>query len=111
MNDIFRKYPPLFILAVLALITGLACAAGVLLFQPPAPMLKPLLLVSFGCIVFGTGEMLNHPIERIPAADRTTSGNGEKANRPRNACSLGNWLDIIALLLIFLGIARFLYPQ
>lgn len=110
MNDIPRKYPPLFILAWLALLTGMAGAGSALLFQPPAPMLKPLLLMSLGFIAFGAGEILNHPIERIPAAEQTASGYGLRTHRPRNDCSLGNLLDIGALLLIFSGIARFFCP-
>lgn len=111
MNDIPRKYPPLFILACLVLGTGLAGAAGTLLFQPPAPLLKPLLLISAGCILLGTGEVLNHPIERHLVAEATPGGAGERICRPRNDCSLGNWLDIGGLLLSFVGIARFIYPQ
>lgn len=111
MNDIPRKYPPLFILACLVLGTGLAGAAGALLFHPPVSLLKPLLLMSAGCIVLGTGEMLNHPIERHLVAEATPDGTGVKICRSRNDCSLGNWLDIGGLLLIFVGIARFIYPQ
>lgn len=111
MNDIPRKYPPLFILACLVLGTGLAGAVGTLLYQPPVPFLKPFLLMSTGCILLGTGEMLNHPIERHFVAASTTDVTGERIYRPRNDCSLGNWLDIGGLLLIFVGIARFIYPQ
>jgi hypothetical protein len=111
MNDIFRKYPPLFILACLLLGTGLVGAAGTLLIQPPAPILKPLLLLSVGCTLLGTGEILNHPIERHLVAEAAIGCTGERICRPRNDCSLGNWLDIGGLLLIFVGIARCIYPQ
>ncbi|KJR97783.1 MAG: hypothetical protein VR65_22400 [Desulfobulbaceae bacterium BRH_c16a] len=110
MNTIARKYPPLFIIAFLALAIGLAGVIGVLLLQLPPSTFKPLLLVFSGCIAFGVGEILNHPIERIPEFGQAAGDNDENIYRRRNDCSLGNLLDIVALLLIFIGFARFLYP-
>ena len=111
MNGFRQKYPPLFVLAWLALFSGLTGSGGALLFQPEASILKPLLLVSMGLVAFGAGEILNHPLEQIKTTTPPHTDYELQAYRRRNDCSLGNLLDIGALLLIFIGIARFMYPH
>jgi hypothetical protein len=110
MNTIAGKFPPLFVIACLALATGLAGVIGSFVLQLPPSTFLPLLLVSSGCTAFGVGEIINHPIERIPEFGQAPGDNDEMIYRRRNDCSLGNLLDIVALLLIFIGIAKFLYP-
>lgn len=104
-----RRLPPLFITACFLLGVGMVCLAGTLVLQPPPHLFKGFMYISLAFVTFGTGEVLNHPKERLIAREQDT-GN-QPFYRRRNVCSLGNLCDICALLLLFMGLAALLYPR
>ncbi len=104
-----RRLPPLFIAACFLIGVGMVWLAGTLVLQPPPYLFKSFLYIALALVTFGTGEVLNHPKERLVAPDRDTGS--QEFYRRRNACSLGNLSDICALLLLFMGLAALLYSR
>ncbi len=71
--------------------------------------LKGMLLLSSAFIVFGTGEVINHPAGRFFIPRTKESPGYYIYQRRRNSCSLGNLLDIGGLLLFFLALSALLF--
>lgn len=109
MSTKAKQFPILYIGAWIMIGFGVVCLGGTLLLQPPSAIFKGLVFISFALILFGTGELLNHPRERL--IEPGQSDKSPKFHRRRNVCSLGNLSDICALLLFFMGLAALLYQR
>jgi hypothetical protein len=108
-----KRFPPLFLVActlsgigVLGVgALGIGCIFNL---QLPSHLAKGLLYIFIGCIAFGIGELFNHPTTTTTGP--ISSPNAQQLYRERNACSLGNLMDIGALLLFFAGLSALLFP-
>lgn len=104
------RLPPLFITACAFICAGIVCLLGILAWKPPAHIFKGLLYISSAFMIFGIGEILNHPKERLSAPKQENTAYTKAFQRKRNVCSLGNLCDICALLLFFMGISAMFFP-
>jgi hypothetical protein len=102
-----NRLPPLYIAACTILGLGIAGLGSIFILELPSHFAKGLLYISVGCIAFGIGENLNHPKTTTPIS----SPDIKQSYRIRNVCSLGNLIDIGALLLFFVGLSALLFPQ
>lgn len=102
---------PLFLFLVLI-------GAGILIivlsfFSDCNTYIKPhgLRAIGFICLFLGLGEYLNHPLQKklIPS-DQDDSGVQEKLHRTRNPCGLGNTLDVLALVCLFIAVSLLFFP-
>ncbi len=109
MADATTRLPPLFITAWVLVGTGISGLLCLLLLRPPSNIFNGLLYILLGLVLFGTGEIINHPKTLMPA--RHPDGHRLKSRRMRNSCSLGNLCDIGALLLFFAGFSPLLFPR
>jgi hypothetical protein len=107
MTEISEKFPPLFIAACIFVCLGLILLACALFFMDRPVYLRVWGGIATGLMVFGAGEILNHPREQIFRPEQPEEG-GKNFRRRRNTCGLGNLLDIIALLLFFIGLSSML---
>jgi hypothetical protein len=111
MTTAASRLPPLFITACIFIGVGTVCLFGTLVLEPPSHISKGFLYISSAFILFGLGEVLNHPKERLnthtPEENPTQT---TEFQRRRNVCSLGNLCDICALLLFFIGISAMFFP-
>lgn len=103
------RLPPLFITACMFIGVGIVCLFGTLVLEPPSHISKGLLYISTAFIIFGLGEVLNHPKERLNTHTQENSTHATEFQRKRNVCSLGNLCDICALLLFFMGISNMFF--
>lgn len=101
-----RRFPPLYILANVIFALGLAGLGCIFILQLPAYIFNGLLYIFIGFIVFGIGENLNH--SKTPST--IENPDIQQFHRRRNVCSLGNLMDIGALLLFFIGLSALLFP-
>lgn len=109
MTSAASRLPPLFITACIFIGVGTVCLFGTIVLEPPSQILKGLLYLSSAFIIFGLGEVLNHPKERLNTQTLENSTHTTYFQRRRNVCSLGNLCDICALLLFFMGISTMLF--
>ena len=73
--------------------------------------LKGIRTIGFFCLFLGAGEYLNHPQQKtLTYNDRDNSGPAVTYHRQRNPCGLGNTLDVIALICLFLALGFFFFP-
>jgi len=101
-----NRFPPLYIAACIIFCVGLVGLGCIFVLQLPSYIFKGLLYIFIGFISFGIGENLNH--SKIPSP--AESPDIQQFYRKRNVCSLGNLLDIGALLLFFVGLSDLLFP-
>ncbi len=111
MADIRNRFPPLYIAAWVVLGVGVIGLCSVFVLQLPPFLFRGLLYISLGLIAFGIGENLNHPKTPLLKLGEDNSPLPPKFHRKRNACALGNLIDIGALLLFFVGLSDLLYPK
>lgn len=111
MNAESKRPPPLFIAACIIFSAGVFCLGLVLLLPLEGYLFRGLVSLSLALIGFGTGEIVNHPKERLPRPAEDTPSSYPQVYRRRNVCSLGNLCDIFSLLLFFAGIATLIYPR
>ncbi len=111
MADRRNRFPPLYIATRVILGIGTLGLCSILFLQLPSPTFKGLLYVFLGFFAFGIGENLNHPKTPLPAISEDNHPVQPQFYRKRNACSLGNLIDIGALLLFFIGLSDLLYPK
>lgn len=109
MADAETRFPPLYIVACFLIGVGIFGLGGLVVLQPPSPILSGLLYIFMGFLAFGIGETLNHPQISPPIIKPGDDPN--KLPRQRNSCSLGNLCDIGAVLLFFVGLSALLFPQ
>ena len=63
------------------------------------------------CLLLGTGEFLNHPLQKKLIYDeQNSSGPQISYHRRRNPCAIGNSLDVLALICFFVGMGFFFFP-
>ncbi|GAB6191251.1 hypothetical protein JCM39068_10000 [Desulfocastanea catecholica] len=105
------RLPPLYLAAWAIGALGIVGLAGVWLLHPPAHLYTGLVYLSFACIAFGAGEILNHPKPPQLPTEATTPPADRELCRRRNPCSLGNLFDIGGLLLFFVGLSALLFPR
>lgn len=103
-----KQTPPLLKLALIAL--AAAPFLTVLAMMQAEPDVKRgLLHMSAGLLSIGIGEILNHPLQT--GCNYTENQNSELRrfqHRRRNPCSLGNILFIAGMLLLCIGLNRFI---
>ncbi len=96
---------------LLLLVGGLAVATS---FTPIAGDIfqaKGLRAIGFCCLFLGLGEYLNHPVEKGPAADkRSATDTPATPYRSRNPCGLGNTLDVLAVICLFIAVSYLFFP-
>ena len=101
-----NRFSPLYIVACIIFCVGSTGLGFIFVQQLPSYIYKGLLYIFVGFVLFGIGEHLNH--SKIPSnAGRQLI---QRFHRQRNVCSLGNLLDIGALLLFFVGLSTLLFP-
>ena len=105
------RFPPLYIAAWLIFSVGFLGLCSIYVLQLPPHVSRGLLYISLGCIAFGIGENLNHPRTPRLKLDEHNHPVATHFYRKRNDCSLGNLIDIGALLLFFVGLSALLYPR
>lgn len=105
-----KRHPPLFIISCIFFAAGVVCFGLCFVLQLEPNIFKGLLYISLAFLAFGTGEIINHPKQRLigPATGKNPAA--RQMYRKRNVCSLGNLCDIGALLLFFAGLAAIFYP-
>ena len=110
MAEITARKNPLLIAAVACLSGGVLLLAATIFIQPAFAVLKGLGMISIGILLFGGGEILNHPKEQV-TEKRSGGGTDIVTHRRRNACALGNLCIIFSLLLFFIGVSSLLYAR
>ncbi|MGB3210279.1 MAG: hypothetical protein WBB19_06195 [Desulforhopalus sp.] len=104
------RFPFLYLAAYFFFGIGVAGFICILILQPPSEILKGFLYIFLGLILFGTGEIINHPKTPIITPSQQYASATRHFHYKRNACSLGNLFDIGALLLFFIGLSALLFP-
>lgn len=104
-----NRQPPLFIIACILFAAGVICLGLSFTLQLDPNIFKGLLYISCALVVFGIGEIINHPKQRFIAPATKKDDSTPRMYRKRNVCSLGNLCDIGALLLFFIGLAALFY--
>ena len=68
--------------------------------------------LGFLFLFLGVGEILNHPVQKSLAFnDQDGSGPHATLHRSRNPCGLGNTLDVLALICLFISLSLFFFPH
>ena len=101
---------------VLWLLVGLCgvvlVAMSFTLFTIDIAQAKTMRAIGLSFLFLGVGEYLNHPVQkRLTYNDRDDSGPQTTLHRSRNPCGLGNTLDVLALICLFVAFGLFLFPQ
>jgi hypothetical protein len=107
MTHASNRLPSLFIAACILLGIGVVGFGGIFILELPPHISEGFRYIFVGFILFGIGEILNHPKTTTP----TASSGIQQVCRRRNVCSLGNLFGIGALLLFFVGLSALLFPQ
>jgi hypothetical protein len=105
------RFPLLYITACIILGAGLTGLVCIFVIQLPSYIFRGLLYICIGLIAFGIGENLNHPKTLLIITNEDNSQKSQQFLRKRNDCSLGNLIDIGALLLFFFGLSTLLFVQ
>ena len=111
MNAASKDLPALFIAACIIFSGGVVCLSLALILPLAGHVFRGFVYISLALIAFGTGEIINHPRERLPLPGQAATSAPPRLYRRRNVCSLGNLCDIFSLLLLFAGIAALIYPR
>ena len=104
MSSSAKQLPLLFVAACIFFIAGVICLGLTLTLQLDPATFRGYLLLSLALLIFGIGEIINHPNQRIFATPEEKLPTTPQVRRKRNVCSLGNLCDICAILLLFAGI-------
>jgi len=73
---------------------------------------KGLRAIGFFGLFLGIGEILNHPVQKkLVLTDQENSLHHTTLHRSRNPCGLGNTLDVLALICLFISLSLFLFPH
>lgn len=105
-----KRLPPVLMIAAYgALLLSLLVALSIVLFSPEFHSRIGLLKIAGGLLLFGVGELLNHPAQFRLEQNRKSGARSYRIfHRNRNPCTLGNLAVILALLLFFIGLATFI---
>jgi hypothetical protein len=109
MADAGTRFPPLYITAWVLIGIGISGLLWLLILRPPAHLFSGVRYILMSLVLFGVGEIVNHPKTSMPAT--YPDDHPQKSNRQRNSCSLGNLCDIGAVLLFFAGLSTLLFPH
>lgn len=90
---------------------GVICLGLTFTLQLNTHTFRGLLYISMALVVFGIGEIINHPKQRLITGKDKSGLPHRTLCRRRSVCSLGNLCDIGALLLLFIGLATLLFPR
>ncbi len=110
-GGIRSQFPPLYIAAWVIFSVGILGLCTLSVLHLPSPTFKGLLYIFLGFVAFGLGENINHPKTPWLTLSEDNHPAPTQFYRKRNDCSLGNLIDIGALLLFFIGISALLYPR
>ena len=73
---------------------------------------KGIRALGFFFLFLGVAEILNHPVQkRLAFNDQNGSGPQATLHRSRNPCGLGNTLDVLALICLFISLSLFFFPH
>ncbi len=104
------RIQPLLIAAYGVFASGIILFIVLFVFSLPGYLFKTILILSISFAAFGTGELLNHPKQKLITRE-TVQTNQTTYHHNRNPCILGNLFDIIALLLLFIALSAFFFPH
>ena len=102
---------PLFIAACAFFVTAAILFITPFVLALPAYLFKSTLILSASFAALSTGELLNHPKQKLVTRETVKTGQEPQYHRNRNPCSLGNMFDIGGLLLLFIAISSFFFPH
>ena len=72
---------------------------------------KGIRALGFFLLFLGVGEVVNHPVQKSLALnEQNDSGPHATLHRSRNPCGLGNTLDVLALICLFISLSLFFFP-
>lgn len=111
MAGIRNRFPHIYLAACMFLGVGIVGLSCLFVLRLPSYTFRGLLYIFLGLIAFGIGEILNHPKTSMITTSEDNNPNSPQFYRKRNDCSLGNLIDIGALLLFFVGLSALLYPK
>jgi hypothetical protein len=97
----------LFYLAWAGLLLGLVGVVLTLLFGSRPFLEQPLAYLAMALTVGGGGEILNHPKHRPLFGESLEMKTAARPIRERNACALGNLLEIASIILFFIGLGKY----
>lgn len=109
-DEIFSGFYPMLLAGYIALFAGCLVLLGLVLFTLSDHFFKGSLLLSLSLLFFGTGELFNHPKQKLITKKTVQLTKNREYHRTRNSCGLGNLLDICALLFFFMSMASFFFP-
>lgn len=110
MEAATKRHPTLFILSCIFFLVGVVCLGLSFVLQLEPNIFKGMVYISLAFLAFGTGEIINHPKQRLINPVIGKDATAPQMYRKRNVCSLGNLFDIGALLLFFVGLAALFFP-
>ena len=111
MSAKHTRFPPLFIVACIAVALGVVSIIGINMFSMANHIFRGVLLLSTGLTLFGVGEILNHPKETIFPIRQDAGPGIVKYYRRRNSCGLGTLCDIASLLFLFMALSALFFTK
>ncbi len=73
---------------------------------------KGLRAIGIFGLFLGIGEILNHPVQKkLELKDQEDTPPLATLHRSRNPCGLGNTLDVLALVCLFISLSYFFFPH
>jgi len=103
---------PVILWLLLAFCGIVLVAVSFTIFTADIAQAKSIRAIGLSCLFLGVGEYLNHPVQkRLTFNDLDDSGPQTTLHRSRNPCGLGNTLDVLALIGLFIALGLFLVPQ
>jgi hypothetical protein len=104
-----RRVPHLLKIAILTLVMAPCMPIAGLLLPADSDFRTPFMYLGFGLLLFGSGEILNHPVQTgCNFTENEKSQLRRFKHRQRNPTGLGNLFDISGLLLFFTGLTEFI---
>ncbi len=104
-----KRYHPLLVAAYIALLFSILVALSIVIFRPEPESITGLLKISGSLLLFGVGELINHPAQfRLEPNIKTGARSYRILHRERNPCTIGNLAIIVSLLLFFIGLGTFI---
>lgn len=101
--------PPLLTAAIISVCIAPVCATLAVMVPVAPTTRKSMILVAIGMLMFGIGEILNHPLQTgLRYSENEHSHLRRFFHRHRNPCTLGNLLVILSLLVFFSGLGGFI---
>ena len=105
------RFPPLFIVACIAVAVAVVSIIGINMFSVANHIVRGVLLLSAGLTLFGIGEILNHPKETIFPIRQDAGPGIVKYYRRRSSCGLGTLCDIASLLFFFMALSSLFFAK